>query len=173
MADRGPTLAPTGRALEPPPVIAADRRGPRRRESSVHLSQDGDRAGRPRPPADGDLVRVVDRDACRSGSGSGTAGRRSACGCSRARPTRPGLDFWNRRIDLALALRREMLGLDEQTNAYRVVHAEGDGLSGLIVDRFDDVLSVEIFSLGMYQRIGPILDSSRPVGDTARPRPRR
>ena len=44
------------------------------------------------------------------------------------------------------------------TNAYRVVHAEGDGLSGLIVDRFDDVLSVEIFSLGMYQRIGPILD---------------
>ena len=50
-----------------------------------------------------------------------------------------------------------MLGLDRETNAYRVVHAEGDGLSGLIVDRYDDVLSVEIFSLGMYQRIGPIL----------------
>ena len=43
------------------------------------------------------------------------------------------------------------------TDAYRVLHAEGDGLSGLIVDRFDDVLSVEVFSLGMYQRIGPIL----------------
>ncbi len=27
----------------------------------------------------------------------------------------------------------------------------------MIVDRFDDVLSVEIFSLGIYQRIGPIL----------------
>ena len=39
-----------------------------------------------------------------------------------------------------------------------MIHAEGDGLSGLIVDRFDDVLSVEIFSLGMYQRIGPILE---------------
>ena len=51
-----------------------------------------------------------------------------------------------------------MLGLDATTNAYRVIHAEGDGLSGLIVDRFDDVLSVEIFSLGMYQRIGPILE---------------
>ena len=48
-------------------------------------------------------------------------------------------------------------GLDRETNAYRVVHAEGDGLSGLIVDRFDDVLSVQVFSLGMYQRIGPIL----------------
>jgi 23S rRNA (cytosine1962-C5)-methyltransferase len=50
-----------------------------------------------------------------------------------------------------------MLGLDRVTNAYRVLHAEGDGLSGLIVDRFDDVLSAELFSLGMYQRIGPIL----------------
>ena len=37
------------------------------------------------------------------------------------------------------------------------IHAEGDGLSGLIVDRYDDVLSVQVFSLGMYQRIGPIL----------------
>jgi 23S rRNA (cytosine1962-C5)-methyltransferase len=50
-----------------------------------------------------------------------------------------------------------MLGLDEVTNAYRVVHAEGDGLSGLIIDRYDDVLSAEVFSLGMYQRIGSIL----------------
>ena len=61
-----------------------------------------------------------------------------------------------------------MLGLDDETNAYRVVHAEGDGLSGLIVDRFDDVLSVEIFSLGMYQRIGPILElCRRPAGDAS------
>ena len=39
-----------------------------------------------------------------------------------------------------------------------MIHAEADGLSGLIVDKFDDVLSAEIFSLGIYQRIGPILD---------------
>src|SRR4029077_13862200 len=70
----------------------------------------------------------------------------------------PGPEFWDRRISEAVALRRNVLELDEQTNAYRVLHAEGDGLSGLIADRYDDVLSVEIFSLGMYQRIGPILE---------------
>ena len=47
-----------------------------------------------------------------------------------------------------------------------MLHAEGDGLSGLIVDRFDDILSVEIFSLGMYQRIGPILDLIAPLAGT-------
>ena len=52
-----------------------------------------------------------------------------------------------------------MLGLDDVTDAYRVVHAEGDGLTGLIVDRYDDVLSAEVFSLGIYQRIGPLMDS--------------
>jgi 23S rRNA (cytosine1962-C5)-methyltransferase len=50
-----------------------------------------------------------------------------------------------------------VLKLEEVTTAYRVMHAEGDGLSGLIIDRFDDVLSVETFSLGIYQRIGSIL----------------
>ncbi len=50
-----------------------------------------------------------------------------------------------------------MLRLEGETSAYRVVHAEADGLTGLIVDKFDDVLSVEVFSLGIYQRIGPIL----------------
>jgi 23S rRNA (cytosine1962-C5)-methyltransferase len=38
-----------------------------------------------------------------------------------------------------------------------VIHAEGDGLSGVIVDRYADVLSLQVTSLGMYQRIGPII----------------
>ena len=32
-----------------------------------------------------------------------------------------------------------------------------DLLPGLVVDRYGDVLSAEVFSLGMYQRIGSIL----------------
>ncbi|MFO0909631.1 MAG: hypothetical protein U0794_14965 [Isosphaeraceae bacterium] len=72
--------------------------------------------------------------------------------------TPPGKDLWLGRLDRAIDLRRNLLALDDTTNAYRVVHAEGDGLSGLMVDRFDDVLSIETFSLGMYQRIGPIVD---------------
>jgi 23S rRNA (cytosine1962-C5)-methyltransferase len=39
-----------------------------------------------------------------------------------------------------------------------VIHAEGDGLTGLAVDRFGDVLSVEVFSLAMYQRIDALTE---------------
>ena len=108
-------------------------------------------------PSDGDLVRVVDRDRLPLGFGLWNARSQISLRILKPGVEPPGLEFWEQRIDRAVALRREMLGLDEVTTAYRVVHAEGDGLSGLIVDRFDDVLSVEIFSLGIYQRIGPIL----------------
>jgi 23S rRNA (cytosine1962-C5)-methyltransferase len=108
-------------------------------------------------PNHGDLVRVVDRH----GQPLGYAlwnGRSQICLRFLSHGTEPpGPEFWSNRIDSAAALRTTILGLDRETNAYRVVHAEGDGLSGLIVDRFDDVLSVEVFSLGMYQRIGSIL----------------
>ena len=36
-----------------------------------------------------------------------------------------------------------------------MVHSDADGLSGLIVDKFADVLSIQVHSLGMFQRIGP------------------
>lgn len=109
-------------------------------------------------PSDGDLVRVVDRENLPLGFGLWNS--RSQISLRMLAPgiDAPGRDFWASRADRAVALRREALGLDEVSNAYRVVHAEGDGLSGLVIDRYDDVLSVEIFSLGMYQRIGPILE---------------
>jgi 23S rRNA (cytosine1962-C5)-methyltransferase len=66
--------------------------------------------------------------------------------------------LWQRKLDAAVELRRDFLRLDAVTNAYRLVHAEADGLSGLVVDRLGDVLSAEAFSLGMYQRAGAILE---------------
>ena len=108
-------------------------------------------------PNHGDLVRVVDRDGQHLGFALWNGRSQISLRFLSRQSTPPGPEFWSRRIDEAVALRTSVLGLDRETNAYRVVHAEGDGLSGLIVDRFDDVLSVEVFSLGMYQRIGPIL----------------
>lgn len=67
-------------------------------------------------------------------------------------------DFLVRRLDAAVALRREVLRLDAVTNAYRVVHSEGDGLPGLIVDKVGDRLVVQLGSLGIARRIDPILD---------------
>ena len=59
---------------------------------------------------------------------------------------------WTEKLRAAVSLRRDVLNLDAASNAWRVIHAESDGLSGLVVDRFGDVLSAEAFSLGMYQR---------------------
>jgi 23S rRNA (cytosine1962-C5)-methyltransferase len=58
--------------------------------------------------------------------------------------------FFVRRIAQAVALRRDWLGLDAVTNAYRLIHSEGDGLSGLVVDRFGPLIVLEFFSAGMY-----------------------
>ncbi len=50
------------------------------------------------------------------------------------------------RLSSAIARRRAIF--DETTNAARLVHAEGDDLSSIIVDRFDDVVVVEIANRG-------------------------
>lgn len=70
----------------------------------------------------------------------------------------PDEAWWKAKLEAAVKFRTETLGLDQQGNVYRLVHAEGDGLPGLMVDRYGDVLSVEAFNLGMYQRAESILD---------------
>jgi 23S rRNA (cytosine1962-C5)-methyltransferase len=65
--------------------------------------------------------------------------------------------FWRLAIERAVTLRTRTLHLDEIATAYRLIHAEGDELSGLVLDRYDDVLSAEVFSLGMWQRVQELL----------------
>ena len=60
--------------------------------------------------------------------------------------------FFARRIRDAVSLRRDVLKLDAVTDAYRVVHSEGDNLSGLVVDRFADLLVIEFFAAGMFKQ---------------------
>ncbi len=108
-------------------------------------------------PSHGDIVRVVDRHGVQLGYALWNGRSQISLRFLSRQATPPGPEFWSGRIADAVALRTKVLDLERETNAYRVIHAEGDRLSGLIVDRFDDVLSVEVFSLGMYQRIGPIL----------------
>ena len=64
----------------------------------------------------------------------------------------PDEAFWEAKLAGAVELRRDFLKLDAVTDAYRVVYSEADGLSGLVVDRYGDVLSAELYGLGMYQR---------------------
>src|SRR5262245_17612286 len=64
--------------------------------------------------------------------------------------------FFERRLNRAIELRRNWLQLDAVTDAYRLVHSEGDGLSGLVIDRFGNTLALEFFAFGMY-RFRPII----------------
>lgn len=60
--------------------------------------------------------------------------------------------FFEARITRAVE-RRKALGLGTpETTGYRLVHAEGDGLPGLIVDVYGEVLVVQLLTAGMKQR---------------------
>lgn len=59
--------------------------------------------------------------------------------------------FFARKLDAAIALRRDVLNLDAVTDAYRLVHSEADGLSGLVVDKFGPTIVLEFFSAGMFR----------------------
>ncbi|MFT3897523.1 MAG: class I SAM-dependent rRNA methyltransferase [Thermomonas sp.] len=60
-------------------------------------------------------------------------------------------DWFAARIGEAVRLRRDILKLDDVSNAWRVFHSEGDGISGLVVDRYDDLIVVEFFSAGAWR----------------------
>ncbi|NLY01059.1 MAG: class I SAM-dependent rRNA methyltransferase [Rhodopirellula sp.] len=82
--------------------------------------------------------------------------------------------FWRRRLEAAIALRRQ-LGYDHPAGAARLVFSESDGLSGLIVDRFAGHLVVQPTALAVARRLDeivPILvDLVRPVGVAVRTEP--
>ena len=56
-------------------------------------------------------------------------------------------------LDQALSLRLDTLKLPAVSDAFRVASSDGDSLSGLIIDKFGDVLSVQVHSLGIFQRL--------------------
>jgi len=59
-------------------------------------------------------------------------------------------DFWNQKIEKAYQLRRVLYPNQATTNAYRLIHGEGDGLPGLIIDVYDNHAVVQCHSIGMY-----------------------
>jgi 23S rRNA (cytosine1962-C5)-methyltransferase len=60
--------------------------------------------------------------------------------------------FWRRRLETAVNLRRT-LGCDDEEGAARLVFSEGDGFSGLIVDRYAKHAVVQATSLAIAQRL--------------------
>ncbi len=64
----------------------------------------------------------------------------------------PDAAFWQQKLARSIAYRKSLgFGADVQTNCYRLVHGEGDGLSGLIVDMYDQVVVLQCHSIGMHR----------------------
>ena len=103
---------------------------------------------------DGDVVTVLDIDG--SFIGNGLYNSRSQI---RVRILSHDPDeildvaFFRARLEKAVDLREKTLGLEEQgTTGYRLVHGEGDGLSGVVIDRYADHFVIQFSALGIKQR---------------------
>lgn len=68
--------------------------------------------------------------------------------------------FFRRRIARALTLRAALLDRSE-TDAYRLVHGEGDGLPGVIVDLYAGFAVLKLYSAGLTPHRATILDALR------------
>lgn len=72
-------------------------------------------------------------------------------------PIVPDIQFWLDKLTNAFNL-RQTIGLVDNpaTNIYRLVHAEGDGLPGLIIDIYNDVAVIQTHSVGMHEMKGDL-----------------
>src|SRR6267143_5697351 len=106
------------------------------------------------PAGDGELVQVKDHR--QRTLGVGFFNSKSKINVRVLAPERVEVDqaFFEQRIRTALAVRQNHL---PNATSFRVVNAESDFLSGLIVDKYEDVLVVQTSSLGMDQRKPMIL----------------
>jgi len=111
-------------------------------------------------PADGDLVQVKDHR--QRFLGVGFFNSKSKIHVRVLSPERVEVNepFFEERIRAALAVRLKHL---PGATSFRVVNAESDFLSGLIVDRYEDVLVVQISSLGMDQRKAMIVGALQTI----------
>ena len=69
----------------------------------------------------------------------------------------PDQNFWDAKIGKALQYRRHLgLASNRQTNCFRLTHAEGDGLPGLIIDLYHKTAVVQCHSIGMHREMDKI-----------------
>ena len=67
--------------------------------------------------------------------------------------------FFKEKLRIAITLRKEIKYLKSQNNACRLVHAESDGLPGLIVDQYDDRLVVQFLTAAADAWRGEIISA--------------
>ena len=114
-------------------------------------------------PAEGDLVNVYGSDGTRLAAGHYQIGSIAVRVLSFAgNPESP--DFWVNAVSRAAEVRRAV-GLfgSGSTNCFRLIHGEGDGLPGLIIDWYDGVCVMQAHSVGMFRAKKQITDALKEV----------
>ena len=101
-------------------------------------------------PTEGELVEVISNEGNFLGIGHFQVGSITVRIVSF---TKENIDypFWKNKLYLAYQLRKTLnLAENPQNNVYRLIHGEGDGLPGLIIDIYNDTAVMQTHSVGMY-----------------------
>ena len=115
-------------------------------------------------PAEGDVVGVFAQDGSFLAYGHYQIGSIAVRVLSFAGEDVFGPDFWTAMISRALKV-RDAAGLtgSRDTNCFRLVHGEGDGLPGLIIDWYDGVCVMQAHSVGMFRAKSAICEALKTV----------
>ena len=136
-----------------PAQVRINRHGAERVESGhpwIFASDVSDR-GEARP---GDAVRVVNAQGRNLGTAHYSASSQITLRMLSRKVEEVNADFWRDRLTKALAYRNRVV---TGSDSYRLVHAEADGLPGLIVDRYSGWLVIQTLTQGMDAAKGEII----------------
>ena len=114
-------------------------------------------------PQPGEWVRVLDDRGAFLGWGHWGSGSIAVRIISKV-DAMPNVDWWTHRLKACLAVRKAAgLWNPEGPNrsGFRWVHGEGDGLSGLIVDCYSDIVVIQTHSMGMHKVRHDIVEGIR------------
>ncbi|MBK12933.1 MAG: RlmI/RlmK family 23S rRNA methyltransferase [Crocinitomicaceae bacterium] len=115
-------------------------------------------------PQPGEWVRVMDDRGVFLGWGHWGSGSIAVRIISKVPDAIPDVDWWTQRLKACLAV-REAAGLwspnSPNRSGFRWVHGEGDGLSGLVVDCYSDIVVLQTHSMGMHNVRHDIVEGIR------------
>ena len=111
---------------------------------------------------EGDIVEVQSNKGDTLGFGHFAPKATLACRVFHFGPLEMDLNgaFWNRKLKNALRFRRQILDL-KSTNGFRLVHAEGDGLPGVVLDIYSNAASLQLRTAGAIRLLPTIKEFLR------------
>jgi 23S rRNA (cytosine1962-C5)-methyltransferase len=128
--------------------------------------------------ADGDTVGVYDHKKNYLGTGHYHNGsiavrlfsftndpdRTSSDSSASDQPLLPDVAYWTRKLSRIRAIRQTVVSQRQGiTNCYRLVHGEGDGCTGLVIDIYNGVAVFQAHSIGMHRERQHIADALQAV----------